>query len=107
MSLHMKHWALAVLVALAPAWSGAQELHAACRASGQAVDESGYVTIGGIRQWVVIQGQDCANPVVLIVHGGPGNPNTPFAATLFKSWTQDFTLVHWDQRGAGKTYAES
>lgn len=61
--------------------------------------------IGGIQQWITIEGQDCANPVVLIVHGGPGNPNTPFARTLFGPWTKDFTVVQWDQRGSGKTYA--
>jgi len=71
------------------------------------IDEAGYVAIGGIRQWVTIEGQDSTNPVVLIVHGGPGNPNTPFAHKLFGSWSKDFTVVQWDQRGAGKTYAAS
>ncbi len=79
----------------------------ACAAPGQAIREAGYVTIGGIRQWMTIDGQDCANPVVLIVHGGPGNPNTPFAHQLFGGWSRHFTVVQWDQRGAGKTYAES
>ncbi len=82
-------------------------LNAACRTPGQAVDEASYVSIGGIKQWVVVEGRDCANPVVLIVHGGPGNPNTPFAHTLFGDWARDFTVVHWDQRGAGKTYEAS
>ncbi|MDY0747186.1 alpha/beta hydrolase [Paucibacter sp. R3-3] len=75
--------------------------------SAEPVDEAGYVTIGGIRQWVTIEGQDSANPVVLIVHGGPGNPNTPFAHKLFGNWSKDFTVVQWDQRGSGKTYAAS
>ncbi|GGD39180.1 alpha/beta fold hydrolase [Pseudoxanthomonas indica] len=70
----------------------------ACPDSGAAVDESGFVSIGGIRQWVTIEGQDCRNPVVLMVHGGPGNPNTPFAHTVYADWTKDFTLVQWDQR---------
>jgi pimeloyl-ACP methyl ester carboxylesterase len=102
--------AVGTLLSLAPGLATAQpspkpaELSAACRAPGQAVDESGLVRIGGIQQWVTIEGQDCANPVVLIVHGGPGNPNTPFAHTLFGPWTKDFTVVQWDQRGAGKTY---
>jgi pimeloyl-ACP methyl ester carboxylesterase len=82
-------------------------LNDACRTPGKAVDEAGLVRIGGIQQWLVIEGQDCANPVLLIVHGGPGNPNTPFAHNLFGNWTRDFTVVQWDQRGAGKTYAAS
>jgi pimeloyl-ACP methyl ester carboxylesterase len=99
-------WALAALLSLSACLAMAQTvpLHPACREPGQPVDESGFVAIGGIRQWVVIEGRDCANPVVLIVHGGPGNPNTPFAHTLFGGWTGEFTVVQWDQRGAGKTY---
>lgn len=84
--------------------TSAADLNPACRSPGRAVDEAGFVRIGGIQQWVVVEGQDCANPVVLIVHGGPGNPNTPFAHNLFGAWTKDFTVVQWDQRGAGKTY---
>ncbi len=90
-----------------PALAGPGLLDTACRIPGKPVDESGYVAIGGIRQWVTIDGEDCANPVVLIVHGGPGNPNTPFAHALFGPWAKAFTVVQWDQRGSGKTYAES
>jgi len=109
----MKHIAplVAALIAIAPAVSAAQahvtDLNSACLTTGKSVNETGYVTIGGIRQWVTIEGQDCANPVVLIVHGGPGNPNTPFAHNLFGRWAKEFTVVQWDQRGSGKTYAES
>ncbi len=101
----------ASLVLLAPQAQAAQapavELNPACKTAGQSVAESGYVSIGGIRQWVTVDGEDCANPVVLIVHGGPGNPNTPFAHELFGAWAKQFTVVQWDQRGSGKTYAES
>ena len=104
-----KWWAALALLLFAPALSAAQSKgvvrNDACRASGKTVDEAGLVRIGGIQQWVVIEGQDCANPVVLIVHGGPGNPNTPFAHALFGTWTRNFTVVQWDQRGSGKTYA--
>jgi len=88
----------AALIALTPALAGA-----ACK-PGQKVDDKGMVKIGGIQQWVTASGRDCANPVVLILHGGPGNPITPYAKSLYGSWEKDFTIVHWDQRGAGKTY---
>ena len=97
--------AIAPLVAMAQA--AVADHDAACRSPGNSVDETGYVAIGGIRQWVTIEGENCANPVVLIVHGGPGNPNTPFAHNLFGNWAKEFTVVQWDQRGSGKTYAES
>jgi pimeloyl-ACP methyl ester carboxylesterase len=102
---------VAALIAIAPAASAdpphVKDLNASCLVMGRSVNETGYVTIGGIRQWVTIEGQNCANPVVLMVHGGPGNPNTPFAHNLFGNWAKQFTIVQWDQRGSGKTYAES
>lgn len=98
---------LALSPAMAIGAEPAAQKSPACARPGQPVDEAGYVEIGGVRQWVVVEGRDCANPVVLIVHGGPGNPNTPFAHNLFGDWTGDFTIVQWDQRGSGKTYAAS
>lgn len=67
-------------------------------------NESHYVEIGGIKQWVSIRGSSCKNPVVLFVHGGPGNPMSLYHRSLFQSWEKEFTIVHWDQRGSGKTY---
>jgi pimeloyl-ACP methyl ester carboxylesterase len=98
---------LSLVAANAAVAQAATPLSAACRLPGQPVDEAGFVPIGGIPQWVVVEGRSCANPVVLIVHGGPGNPNTPFAHALFGGWTGEFTVVQWDQRGAGKTFGAS
>jgi len=75
--------------------------------SGTPVDEQGYVRIGGIEQWVRIKGSSCTNPIVLIAHGGPGNPTTPWADNVYKDWEKDFTIVQWDQRGAGMTFARN
>lgn len=74
--------------------ASASDLSPVC-APGQVVHEAGFVTIGGIEQWVVVDGADCGNPVVVIVHGGPGNPNTPFARNIFADWENDFTIVQW------------
>jgi pimeloyl-ACP methyl ester carboxylesterase len=71
------------------------------------VDEAGYVRIGGIDQWVTIRGDSCANPVVLFLHGGPGNPLSPYGGGIYAAWEKDFTLVQWDQRGAGRTFARN
>lgn len=97
--------AASLLALVSPIAAQAQAKPAASARCTGAIAEAGYVEIGGIRQWVTAEGADCANPVVLIVHGGPGNPNTPFAHTLFGGWAKDFTVVNWDQRGAGKTWA--
>ncbi|MEU0502881.1 alpha/beta hydrolase [Nocardia sp. NPDC005998] len=67
------------------------------------IAESGFVTIGGIEQWIEIRGEDLANPVLLELHGGPGATNTCFANRT-RAWERHFTIVRWDMRGAGKTF---
>jgi pimeloyl-ACP methyl ester carboxylesterase len=62
-----------------------------------------YVRLGGIDQWVTIRGQDRQNPVLLFVHGGPGDVTNPWSFALFAAWEKRFTVVQWDQRGAGRT----
>lgn len=81
--------------------------NAACEDPGKGIDEQTFVPINGIEQWVTIKGERCGNPVVLLVHGGPGNPLTPTAHNVYGPWEKDFTLVHWDQRGAGMTYGRN
>jgi pimeloyl-ACP methyl ester carboxylesterase len=71
------------------------------------VDESAYVKIGDIDQWVTIRGQDRNNPVLLILHGGPGDVTSPWGYVYFHDWEKYFTVVQWDQRGAGKTLEKS
>ncbi len=67
------------------------------------IDESKYVVIGGIEQWISIRGEDRANPVLLFLHGGPGDATNPWAYAVFRPWLEKFTVVQWDQRGAGRT----
>jgi len=62
-----------------------------------------YVPIGGIEQWIQIGGQAPSHPVLLYLHGGPGGTSVP-AAAAWQPWEAHFTVVHWDQRGAGRTY---
>ena len=71
------------------------------------VNEEMFVRIGGIDQWITIKGDDRTNPVVLFLHGGPGDALSPFADAMYVGWGSEFTLVQWDQRGAGRTYAKS
>ena len=62
-----------------------------------------HAEIGGIEQWVQIRGEDRDNPAILVLAGGPGNSLVPLTP-VFRTWEQAFTVVQWDQRGAGRTY---
>lgn len=85
--------------------AAAPALAALCPSPAAAVHFDGYVAVGGIAQWVTVHGKRCDRPIVLVVHGGPGNPLTPYADALFGGWQEEFTVVLWDQRGAGRTFA--
>jgi pimeloyl-ACP methyl ester carboxylesterase len=71
-----------------------------------AVCEAGFVHLGGIEQWVTVRGHDRSNPPLLLLHGGPGAPFTPFNPQL-RPWEEAFTVVQWDQRGGGHTFLRS
>src|SRR6202046_3820919 len=65
------------------------------------------VRIGGIDQWIEVRGQNVNNPILLFIHGGPGIAFIPLAGAFQGPWEKYFTVVQWDQRGAGKTYASN
>jgi pimeloyl-ACP methyl ester carboxylesterase len=71
------------------------------------IDEAAYVEIGGISQWITIRGEDRNNPVLLFLHGGPGDATNPWGYAAFRSWLKYFTVVQWDQRGAGRTFGRN
>jgi pimeloyl-ACP methyl ester carboxylesterase len=76
-------------------------------ASPKGIDEGQFVAIGGIEQWITIRGWDRDNPMLLFLHGGPGDVTNPWTFALFAPWEKHFTVVQWDQRGAGKTLRKS
>ncbi len=79
--------------------SVAMEIHAP-----HGIDERRHVRIGGVEQWITIRGQDRDNPAILVLHGGPGSPVSALPGH-FIPWERDFTVIQWDQRGAGKSYS--
>jgi len=70
------------------------------------IQEERFVTLGGIEQWITIRGANRANPVLLFVHGGPGDAQSSLRSA-YAVYEKDFTIVQWDQRGAGRTYEKN
>lgn len=63
------------------------------------------VEIDGSRQALLIRGHDRDAPVLLFLHGGPGMPAMYLGHAFQRELERHFMVVHWDQRGAGKSYS--
>ena len=68
------------------------------------IDLMETVEINGIKQVIYFRGENIENPVILFIHGGPGSPMLPLLHGFQYDLEKDFTIVHWDQRNAGKTF---
>ncbi len=75
--------------------------------SPNGIDEAKYVEVGGIQQWITIRGEDRNNPVLLFLHGGPGDATNPWGYAGFRLWLKHFTVVQWDQRGSARTLGKN
>jgi pimeloyl-ACP methyl ester carboxylesterase len=74
--------------------------------AGQRIQEAKYLKIGGIEQWVTIRGDDAGKPILFLLHGGPGDVQSPYVS-VYAPYERDFVLVQWDERGAGRTFARN
>jgi len=70
---------------------------------GASIKGSEAVEIGGIKQWIKFQGVDDQAPVLLFLHGGPGNSVMSYADRFTQELQKHFIVVHWDQRESGQT----
>ncbi len=68
------------------------------------IAEIGYHRLGGREQWVMIRGEDVANPVLVLLHGGPGFPEMRLFRRFNSALERSFTVVHWEQRGTDKSF---
>ena len=94
--------ALLILLVVAAGWYGGWPRTSAIDGS-DAIAELTSVDIGGLEQWLLIRGDDRSNPVLLWLHGGPGAAQMPVHRAFNRDLEEDFVVVHWDQRGAGKS----
>ncbi len=69
------------------------------------ISERFTVEIDGVPQGMIIQSVNPSNRVLLFLHGGPGMPEFFLQTSRPKGLEQDFTVVWWDQRGAGMSWS--
>lgn len=79
--------------------------------NGEIIDNSiaevAYLEINGIKQFVLIRGENINNPVLLMLHGGPGSPQAHLNCKYNSELEKHYVVVNWDQRGAGASYYDS
>ena len=71
------------------------------------INEERFVNVGGIEQWITINGEDKTKPIILFIHGGPGSTISQYKGSFYDDLKSEFILVNWDQRGAGRTYGRN
>lgn len=93
------------LMALAAAQAAAA-VPLTASASPSPIMEEAFVPAGGIEQWVAIRGRDRSRPLLLFLHGGPCEAESPFLSA-FAPWEERYVVAQWDQRGTGRTFGKS
>lgn len=68
------------------------------------LSEKSWVPINGVDMGMIIKTRDQNRPVLLFIHGGPGMPEYWLNENQPARLEELFTVVWWDQRGAGLTY---
>lgn len=68
------------------------------------IDVMENIEINDVMQCVSICAEKKDAPLLLYLHGGPGDAALPLVLKYNKALEKDFTVVVWEQRGAGKSY---
>ena len=68
------------------------------------INQSKFITLGEVQQYLIIRGENSKNPVLLMLHGGTSE--TAHFVKFNHKLEEDFTVVYWEQRGEGKSYVK-
>jgi pimeloyl-ACP methyl ester carboxylesterase len=75
------------------------------RPLADSISEKIWVNINGVQQGMFIESENDANPVLLVIHGGPGMPDHFLTEHYPTGLEELFTVVWWEQRGTGLSYS--
>jgi pimeloyl-ACP methyl ester carboxylesterase len=70
----------------------------------RSIAEIDYLRLDGIDQWVMMRGENVANPILVLLHGGPGFPEMRLFRQFNGALETSFTVVYWMQRGTSKSF---
>ncbi len=71
------------------------------------IDIQESIPIGGIKQYISIQGNDDSLPLLVFLHGGPGGSVMSYADKFSTKLQKHFVVIQWDQRETGKTLQQN
>jgi len=66
-----------------------------------------YVILSGIKHYLLHYRTKPEDPVLLFIHGGPGQSETFLAYIVEEFADRNYNIVYYDQRGSGKTYLKN
>lgn len=69
--------------------------------------EEEYVTLAGISHYLLHYKSKPEEPVILFIHGGPGQSESSLAYKVEEYMERNYNIVYYDQRGAGKTWLKN
>ena len=66
-----------------------------------------YIDISGVTHYLLHYQCKPEAPVLLFIHGGPGQSESAIAYMVEEYVERNYNIVYYDQRGAGKTYLKN
>jgi pimeloyl-ACP methyl ester carboxylesterase len=63
------------------------------------IAEAGLLRLGAGDQWVLTRARSTANPLLILLHGGPGFSDVGLFRDFNAQLEEHFIVVNWDQRG--------
>lgn len=62
------------------------------------------INLGGVEQSIIMRGRNAKAPILIWLHGGPGQDETGMWRRYNSELEDHFLVVYWTQRGTGRSY---